>query len=152
MNQDLFAVAMLLLTGAVILATGFVLGMSFGARAERKRIDDADRERILAESIPPLTPEEGEELTRETQKKLAEAFTPGISHRFRGPSFGPPRLVVFHESDYEDTMMCAVGPKDTHELISGQRVYEIPVDTHDGQEGNVLLVCWIHGRPDEVLS
>lgn len=49
-------------------------------------------------------------------------------------------------------MMCAVGPKDTHQLVSGQKVYEIPVDTHDGQEGNVLLVCWEHGRPDEVLT
>lgn len=152
MNQDLFTFLMAMVTGAVILATGFVLGMSFGVRAERKQIDDADRERILAESIPLLTPEEQDELARQAQKKLAEAFTPGISHRFRGPSFGRPRLVVFHESDYEDTMMCAVGPKDTHQLVSGQKVYEIPVDTHDGQEGNVLLVCWEHGRPDEVLT
>lgn len=148
MSEELFTFLMAMVTGAVILATGFALGISFGVRAERKRMDDAEKATI----IPPLTSEEQERIEGETQRKLAKTFTPGISHRFRGPSFGRPRLVVFHESDYEDKMMCAVGPKDTHQLHSGQKVYEIPVDTHDGQEGNVLLVCWLHGRPDEVLT
>lgn len=145
MNDELFTFLMALVTGAVILATGFAVGFHYGIRAERNRMPQP----II---VPPLTPEEGEELARDTQRELAEKFTPGISHRFRGPSFGPPRLTIFHESDYEDEMMCAVGPKDTHKLTSGQKVYEIPVDNHDGQEDNVLLVCWIHGRPDEVLS
>ncbi len=144
MTEEAFNVILALVTGAIILATGFGLGMTFGRR-ERKLIDEIFQ-------TPPPSPEEQEKEERKIQRELAEKFSPGISHRFQGPSFGRPRLVVFHESDYEEPMLCAVGPKDTHQLISGQRVYEIPVDNHDGQEGNVLLVCYIHGRPDEVMS
>lgn len=138
-------IAIAMVAGAVILAIGFIAGFHYGTRAERNKLPQPG-------IVPPLSPDEMEQIASESQRKLAEAFTPGISHRFRGPSFGRPRLVIFHESDYEEPMMCAVGPKDTHRLTSGQKVYEIPVDTHDGQEGNVLLVCWIHGRPDEALS
>lgn len=148
MSQELFTVLMAMVVGAVILATGFALGMPYGVRAERRRIDEAEK----AIAAPPISPEEEEEASRKIQRELAEKFRPGISHRFIGPSFGRPRLIVFHESDYESVMMCAVGEKDTHELTSGQRVYEIPVDNHDGQEGNVLLVCYLHGRPDEMVS
>lgn len=148
MSTDLFTVLMAMVTGAVILATGFALGIPFGVRAERRRIDEAERSIITL----PISPEEEEAASRKIQRELAEKFRPGISHRFIGPSFGRPRLIVFHASDYMNPMVCAVGPEDTHLLRSGQKVYEIPVDTHDGQEGNVLLVCWEHGRPDEVLA